>query len=495
MKRQVPPLRFFKGLRWIDGRPLLEVIEPYRRSIFERALFTFGTDGAPLYNLVLAGRAKKNWKSADLILAAFYRFFAWRSPAGNDAMLVANDEEQAGDDLVLAKKLIAANPILARAVTVKQKEIERADGRGTLKILPAKDVVGAHGKTYLFLGVDEMHGWRSHDLLEALALDPSRLDAMMWITSYASVYNSPGAPLFDLIQAGKRGDDPRMLFSWYASDYSTDPASEPLESEARANPSAASWGNPAYLAQQKRRLPSHKYRRLHLNLPGMPEGTYFDAERVQACTVEGRRHLKPQPGAHYVGFGDMSGGSSDDAALGIAHADATTGRAVLDLVLTQTGRPPFNPRDAVRKFAAVLKEYGVFRVTGDKYAGETFRQDFQAEGISYTVCPLTKHQLYEALEPRLNAGEVELLDMPKVQEQLLGLVTRGGKIDHLAGEHDDAINAAAGALHFTHAQVDMSAALADALDAVDDAEARADALSAHWRELEHEATSGTAPWD
>ena len=30
------------------------------------------------------------------------------------------------------------------------------------------------------------------------------------------------------------------------------------------------------------------------------------------------------------------------------------------------------------------------RVTGDKYAGETFRQDFQGEGIAYHVSELTK---------------------------------------------------------------------------------------------------------
>ncbi|MGH8609433.1 MAG: hypothetical protein ACREX9_19080 [Gammaproteobacteria bacterium] len=59
---------------------------------------------------------------------------------------------------------------------------------------------------------------------------------------------------------------------------------------------------------------------------------------------------------------------------------------------------------------------------------------------------LTKSQLYEALEPRVNAGELELLDVPKLIEQLLGLVAKGTKIDHLPGDHDDLANAAAGAV-------------------------------------------------
>ena len=37
-----------------------------------------------------------------------------------------------------------------------------------------------------------------------------------------------------------------------------------------------------------------------------------------------------------------------------------------------------------------------------------------------------------------------LLDVPLMEQQLLGLVWRGGKIDHPGGEHDDWANAVAG---------------------------------------------------
>jgi hypothetical protein len=49
----------------------------------------------------------------------------------------------------------------------------------------------------------------------------------------------------------------------------------------------------------------------------------------------------------YSAFVDMSG---DDAVLGIAHRDESTGRTVLDLLVAQTGEPPINPRHAVAKF-------------------------------------------------------------------------------------------------------------------------------------------------
>jgi hypothetical protein len=207
----------------------------------------------------------------------------------------------------------------------------------------------------------------------------------------------------------------------------------------------ASWANDGYLEQQRRRLPTHKFRRLHLNLPGAPDGAAFSAHAVMNAIVAKRHRLEPEAGVSYAAFVDMSGGSSDDAVLAIAHRDPESKRAVLDLLEAQTGRPPFNPRDAVRKFAGLLSQYGLSRVTGDDYAGQTFRRDFEAASIAYSIAP-SKSYLYDALEPKLNAGEIELLDISELQEQLLTLVLRGGKIDHQPGDHDDYANAAAGAV-------------------------------------------------
>ncbi|MGJ0504636.1 MAG: hypothetical protein ACR65X_13030 [Methylocystis sp.] len=284
-------------------------------------------------------------------------------------------------------------------------------------------------------------------MFEALAPDPTRLDALTWITWYSGIRHAPGIPLYDFMQHGKRGDDPRMYFSWYAGDFTTDPdVPDDATPEQRANPSMASWGNDDYLAQQRKRLPTHKYRRLHLNLPGAPDGAAFNADSVMSATVSGRKHLPRAEGVSYVAYVDMSGGSSDDAVLAIAYYDKQRKVAVLVSIMSQTGGVPFNPRDAVRKFVSELKAYGLSRVTGDAYAGETFRADFQTEGVTYIVCKDSTSENYEAFEPRLNAGEVELLDIPKLQEQFLTLVYRGSKIDHQPGDHDDWACAAAGAI-------------------------------------------------
>jgi len=442
------PLEFFGRLVWLDGKPLLDTIEPYRRHIFEQALYTFDRDGRPTFNMALCGRAKKNFKTCDLVLAALYRFIVWPSDQGNDCSILANDEGQAGDDLSLAKKLVGANPVLEREVTIGAKAIARKDGRGTLEILPARDAVGAHGKTKLFLGFDEIHGYRNHDLFEALAPDPTRPDVMTWITSYAGIRHAAGIPLYDFLELAKSGQDPRLFFSWYAGDYTTDPAYRNSTPERRANPSKAATTE--YLAQQRRRLPTHKYRRLHLNLPGAPDGAAFDADSVMAAVISGRKSLPPEEDRRYFGFVDMSGGSKDDAVVAVSYFDQVAKRAVLARLEAQTGRPPFSSRKAVKKFAGILKEYGLSKVTGDNYAGDTFKFDFEELKITYVKSRLTRSDLYDEFEPKVNGGEVELLDIPKLQEQLLTLVTKGGKTDHQTGDHDDWANAAAGALWMAH---------------------------------------------
>ncbi len=179
-----------------------------------------------------------------------------------------------------------------------------------------------------------------------------------------------------------------------------------------------------------------------MNLPGSPEGAFFDQGVVLDAIVPGRIQLPPRDGVRFFAFCDLSGGSIDDATLAIG---STRGeKAIVDLVISQAGKPPFNPRDAVRKFSAEMKRYGIREVVGDAYAGQTFRLDFEAEGIRYKVSKLTTSEAYEAMEPRLNAGEVELPDVPKLQEQLLGLVMRGSRIDHQSGEHDDFAASVAG---------------------------------------------------
>lgn len=446
MIERIDPISFFSLLKWLDKKPL--AVEPYRAKIFRDVFLTEDEAGRLLYTMALFLRGKKNAKSLDGVLAELFVLLNWQVAGGVTCLGVATDEGQADQDLDLFKKLIRANEFLADLLEVRDKAVLRRDGDGIAEIRPGKDFAGQHGGKFDFLFIDELHTQRDYRLLEAFAPDPTR-ESLTWVASYNTLYWRPGAPLYDMLQRGWKSTDAQMYFSAYTSSKTTDPDFADAEPERRANPSMDEWQDSgAYLKAEKIRLPSHMYRRLHLCEGGLPEGSAYTVEAIDAAIERGIKVRPPQAGIEYVAFVDMSGGSSDDATLAISHidGDAENGKAVLDCVMDQGQRPPFNPRNAVKRFAKILKTYRVSVVTGDKYAGEIFILDFEGEGISYTVSGLSKSEIYENFEPRLNAGRVVLLDDATMESQLLGLIWRGGKIDHLSGEHDDWANAATGAI-------------------------------------------------
>ena len=153
------------------------------------------------------------------------------------------------------------------------------------------------------------------------------------------------------------------------------------------------------------------------------------------------------PNTRYVAFVDPSGGSADSMTLAIAHK--VDDRAVLDAV--REVRPPFSPEGTVADFCALLKEYRITEVTGDRYAGEWPREQFRKLGVTYKLSEQPKSDLYRDTLPLLNSGKVELLDLPRLTAQLCGLerrTARGGRdsIDHAPAAHDDLANAVAGVL-------------------------------------------------
>jgi hypothetical protein len=239
----------------------------------------------------------------------------------------------------------------------------------------------------------------------------------------------------DLQKQHSDGTDPRLYVAWHSGTIE------------EANPSLDGPLGPTMedILQAQRTLPSWIFRRLYLNLPGAPDGSAFDADTVERCVVKDRLVLPPRRGIRYRAFCDASGGGADDFTMALAHS--ADGQAVLDLVMDQgPRRGTFNPSATVQQFTEVLKQYGVSRITGDKYAGQWPRVEFAKHGIVYEVAEQTTSDLYAGLEPLLNAGRVELLDQPKLFQQLLGLIRKGQKIDHSGSELDDWAASTAGAI-------------------------------------------------
>ena len=94
------------------------------------------------------------------------------------------------------------------------------------------------------------------------------------------------------------------------------------------------------------RLTQHT-QRLHLNLPGLPDGSAFQPEPVMDSIERGVTVRRPEPGVSYVAFVDMSGGSNDDAALAIAHRSAAV-RPYIEIRTVLPRKPQGRCRGAQR---------------------------------------------------------------------------------------------------------------------------------------------------
>ncbi len=181
--------------------------------------------------------------------------------------------------------------------------------------------------------------------------------------------------------------------------------------------------------------------------------SFVSLEVVDAVTVADRVELPPATTAYrYCAFADPAGGSgADSMTLAIAHAEGLV--VVLDAL--REVRPPFSPDVVCKDFAAILHNYNVRRIQGDRYAGAWPTERFAAHGVTYEPSVLVKSDIYGALLPLLNARRVELVNDARLKRQLLGLerrTARSGKdsIDHAPRGHDDVANAAAGALVAAH---------------------------------------------
>jgi hypothetical protein len=171
---------------------------------------------------------------------------------------------------------------------------------------------------------------------------------------------------------------------------------------------------------------------------------FLSKEAVEACVSRSVFERAPIDGVAYRAGVDPSGGSGDSMTLAIGHVEA--GVAVIDAIRER--KPPFRPEACVAAFAELLKRYRVTAICGDRYGGEWPRDAFKRHGVDYVPAIKPKSDLYLELLPRINSGQLDLLDHAKLTAQLLSLerrTARSGKdsIDHPQGGHDDVANAVA----------------------------------------------------
>jgi hypothetical protein len=175
--------------------------------------------------------------------------------------------------------------------------------------------------------------------------------------------------------------------------------------------------------------------------------TYIDIDTVQRRVVPHRVELPPTQGIPYRAACDAAGGAGKDSFTAcIAHRSGDT--IVIDAV--REIKPPFSPDVAVEQIVAVLRAYGVSRITGDRFGGEWVAERFRRHGVSYQTAEYTRSEAYLSALPMLTAERVQLLDHPKLIAQFAQLERRTSAqgrdtVDHPRGSHfhDDLANSVA----------------------------------------------------
>ena len=182
--------------------------------------------------------------------------------------------------------------------------------------------------------------------------------------------------------------------------------------------------------------------------------SFISSEAIDAVTETDRLMLPPGKTTVYQAFIDTAGGAGGDStAMAIGHVEEhrdleTPPTFVVDAIIER--QPPFAPSETLKDFAKVLKEYRVSKVVGDRYAGAFPAEAFSKAGVTFEATENSKSQIYKAVLPLITSGRVELLDKPRLRNQLLNLerkATAGREtIDHHRGAHDDVANCVCGLL-------------------------------------------------
>ncbi|MEI9422213.1 hypothetical protein O7A70_13670 [Mesorhizobium sp. Cs1299R1N1] len=382
--------------------------------------------------LVTGRRGGKSFIMAlvAVFLTCFFEYRQYLAPGERATVLVlAADRRQARVIIRYIKAMLTRIPSLKLMIERETADAFDLTNSVTIEVGTAS-FRSTRGYTYAAVLADEIAFWRTDDaaepdyaILDAIRPGMATIPNAMLICA-SSPYARRGA-LWDAYKRhwGKAGTP----LVWKATTREMNPTvrQSVVDAALERDHSAASA---EWLAEWRSDIEA-----------------FVTREVVEACVTVNVTERPRADGVGYFAFVDPSGGSNDSMTLAIGHKEGR--RVVLDAYRER--KPPFSPEAVVVDFVATLKSYGISSVRGDRYAGEWPREQFRKLGITYQLAEKSRSDLYRDLLPALNSQTIDLLDVDKLVNQIVGLerrVARGGKesIDHSPGGHDDIANAVAG---------------------------------------------------
>ena len=341
-------------------------------------------------------------------------------------MVIASDRRQARAVMRYTAGLLASNPMTARMVMKENAESIELDNGSVIEVHTASHRA-VRGYTLSACICDEIAFWHADGASPDAEIIAAIRPALATLGGPLIALSSPYARRGELWNAYRRhyGNDRSPVLVAQAPSRLMNPTlPERVVTEALADDPARAGAE--YLAQFRSDVAS-----------------FLDEALLRDCVRPKPRELPCVAGVTYHAFVDPSGGGADGFSVAIGHVQ--DGHAVIDLVRERHG----SPASSAAEFAALLRSYGVRRVTGDRYAGHWPRDEFAKHGITYTTSELDRSGLYLEFLARLNSGQVELPADEKLLRQFTSLERRTGRsgrdtIDHPPNGHDDLANAVAG---------------------------------------------------
>jgi len=440
-KRFVPCTRFIdKCVRLEDGSPV--ALADHQRVILDHVLTP--RDGRLPYQTVVWSEPKKSGKTAIAAWVASWALNTLGNPRAAEVLAVGNDLEQS-QARVFAEvvRVQHAHPALKRRIRKATESLLVLVDGSTLKPV-AMDAPGEAGPDPVLVVHDELWGAvseRARRLFDELTPPPTRPLACRWVSSYAGFTNE-SKTLEDLYERGLKGQPVDGLPDSRANG--------PLFVFWSHTP-RMTWQDERYYAAQRTELRPRAFLRLHENRwVTSDEGAWLPAGLLEQRVDRTYLVEAPLPGVRYRFFADNAGGSNCDMVLCGGRLDGPVRKIVG--CWSQDGRPPFDPIQAIRKFAGIMLAYDCRRVWGDTYGGMYYASEYLKQGVHSIApgaadgCKLSPSQLYEAAEIGFTRGDICLPNHAKLIEQFNSLVAKGEKITPKYGNRHDYSNAASGVL-------------------------------------------------
>ncbi|MGH2668382.1 MAG: hypothetical protein ACRDH5_04555, partial [bacterium] len=303
---------------------------------------------------IIAGRGsgKTEFEGAAVAYAATRRYELRRGERAV-AFLLASDQEQAGVLFGYARDFLTGDADCRRIVTNQTRD--RLDlAHGVVVQVRSGHWRKVRGPIYALVCGDEVSYWwndessSNPDLQVLRAVRPGLL----------KLRGGPGRLLCVTTPHMQQGATWEAYDAHFGREH---PTTLVLHGDTRLfNPTMSAEHIAAEVANDP--LAAHEYDatwRTDL-------ASFLSPEAIAAVTDVGILERPPEPGVSYVAFADMSGGSRDSLALGIAHLAEDGETVLVDLVRER--KPPLDIEGTIQEWAPLLERYGIAHVTGDRDA-------------------------------------------------------------------------------------------------------------------------------